>query len=183
MSAEHMAVTVLVPTEYLARVRILAERRRLPTARHNAPGHSAPGFGWGRFRVQSASVLTPRAHAHCATLRRMKYEILGLGPTETEVMEALWVHGPLTVKQVHAKIEAYRLIAYTTILTVSARMEEKGLITRHTNGADYNGARLLTPTVTRVELLTHAVVAVCDNLNASADDRAAVVAVLGNADA
>jgi predicted transcriptional regulator len=54
----------------------------------------------------------------------MKYEILGLGPTETEVMEALWVHGPLTVKQVHAKIEAYRLIAYTTILTVSARMEE-----------------------------------------------------------
>jgi predicted transcriptional regulator len=92
------------------------------------------------------------------------------------------VHGPLTVKQVHAKIEAYRLIAYSTILTVSARMEEKGLIARHTTGADYNGARLLTPTVTPVELLTQAMVAVCDNLNTSADDRAAVVAVLGNAD-
>ena len=38
----------------------------------------------------------------------------------------LWVHGPLTVKQIHEKILAYRLIAYTTILTTSTRMEEKG---------------------------------------------------------
>jgi predicted transcriptional regulator len=29
----------------------------------------------------------------------MKYVIPGLGPTETEIMEALWAHGPLTVRQ------------------------------------------------------------------------------------
>ncbi len=46
----------------------------------------------------------------------------GLGPTETEIMDCLWAHGPLTVRQIHAKINAYRLIAYTTILTVSARL-------------------------------------------------------------
>lgn len=113
----------------------------------------------------------------------MKYEILGLGPTETEIMEILWLHGPLTVKQIHARICAYRLTAHTTILTVSGRMEEKGLITRHTTGAAYNGARVLTPAVTRTELITHAVQAVCRNLNASAADRAAALAALGNADA
>jgi predicted transcriptional regulator len=71
----------------------------------------------------------------------MKEDILGLGPTETEIMSCLWVHGLLTVRQIHAKINAYRLIAYTTILTTSARLEEKGLITRHTTGATCNGAR------------------------------------------
>jgi hypothetical protein len=44
-------------------------------------------------------------------------------------------------------------------------------------------ARLLTPAVTRIELLMHAVLAVCSNLNASADDRAAVLAALSKADA
>jgi hypothetical protein len=68
-------------------------------------------------------------------LRRMKEDNLGLGPTETEIMGCLWVHGSLTVKQIHAKINAYRLIAYTTILTTSSRLEEKRLITRHTTGA------------------------------------------------
>ena len=96
----------------------------------------------------------------------MKDGILGLGPTESEIMGCLWLHGPLTVKQIHAKINAYRMIAYTTILTTSARREEKGLITRHTTGAAYNGARLLTPALTRAELLTQAVLAVCRNLNA-----------------
>jgi predicted transcriptional regulator len=109
----------------------------------------------------------------------MKDDILGLGPTETEIMDCLWLHGPLTVRQIHARICAYRLTAYTTILTLSSRMEAKGLITRHTTGAASNGARLLTPAVTRVELLTHAVQAVCQNLNASAADRAAVLATLG----
>ena len=113
----------------------------------------------------------------------MKDDMLGLGPTETEIMGCLWVHGPLTIRQIHTKINAYRLIAYTTILTTSARMEEKGLITRHATSDGYNSALLLTPTVTRVELLTHAVQAVCQNLNASADDRAAVLAALGDADA
>jgi predicted transcriptional regulator len=98
-------------------------------------------------------------------------------------MDCLWTHGPLTVRQVRAMIQAKRPIAYTTILTVSSRMEEKGLITRPTMGVAYNGTRLLTPAHTRVELLTQAVLAVCRNLNASVDDRAAVLAALGNVDA
>ena len=113
----------------------------------------------------------------------MKDDFSVLGPTETEIMGCLWVHGPLTIKQIHTKIRACREIAYTTILTTSARMEEKGLIARHTTGAACNGALLLTPTVTRVELLTNAVQAVCRNLHATGNDRAAVIAVLGDADA
>jgi predicted transcriptional regulator len=100
----------------------------------------------------------------------MNYAIPGLAPTETEIMSCLWAHGPLTVRQVRAMIQSHRPIAYTTILTMSSRMEEKGLITRHTTGAAYNGTLLLTPAVTRVELLTQAVLAVCRNLNARAND-------------
>jgi BlaI family penicillinase repressor len=137
----------------------------------------------GRFRIQSVPILIPLVFLSYAILRRMKEEILGLGPTELEVMNCLWAHGPLTVRQIHKKIHAYRLIAYTTILTVSSRMEDKGLITRHTTGAAYNGVRLLTPAVTRVKFLTHAVEGVCNNLNVNADDRAAALAVLSNVDA
>ncbi|MEO7908593.1 MAG: BlaI/MecI/CopY family transcriptional regulator [Roseiflexaceae bacterium] len=75
----------------------------------------------------------------------MKYDTLGLGATETEVMDCLWMHGPLTIRQIHARICAYRLVAYATILTVSGRMEEKGLITHYSTGAPYNGPRMLTP--------------------------------------
>jgi predicted transcriptional regulator len=113
----------------------------------------------------------------------MKYEILGLGPTETEMLGCLWVHGRLTVKHIHAKINAYRLIAYTTLLTTSARMEEKELIMCQATSDGYNSAFLLTATVKRVELLTHAVHAVCRNLNASAADRAAALAALSTDDA
>jgi BlaI family transcriptional regulator, penicillinase repressor len=116
-------------------------------------------------------------------LGRMKYVILGLGPTETEVMEALWAHGPLTVREVHTVIKKRRKIAYTTVLTLSSRMEEKGLITRHTTGAAYNGVRLLTPVITRVELLTQTVREACRSLNASAADRTAVLTALSAADA
>ncbi len=50
-------------------------------------------------------------------------------------------------------------------------------------GAAYNGPRVLTPAVTRVELLTQAVLTVCENMHASADDRAALLAALSDADA
>jgi predicted transcriptional regulator len=45
-------------------------------------------------------------------------------------MEIVWLHGPLTVKQLHAKICAYRLAALTSIQTVSGRMVRKGLFAR-----------------------------------------------------
>ncbi len=123
----------------------------------------ALGFGQGHFRVQSVPILQSTLPTHHAMLRRMKYVILGLGPTETEIMEALWAHGPLTVRQVRAMIQTHRPIAHTTIF--------------------YNGARLLTPAITRVELLTQTVRESCRSLNASAADRAAVLDALSNADA
>ena len=52
--------------------------------------------------------------------------IVSLGPNETESMGCLWAPGPLTVKQIHKKIQAYRMIAYTSMLTMSARLAEKG---------------------------------------------------------
>jgi hypothetical protein len=73
----------------------------------------------------------------------MKEDIMGLGPTDAEILHCLSIcrMGRLPFDRfTRRKIDVYRLIAYTTILTTSPRLEEKGLITRHTTGAAYNGA-------------------------------------------
>ena len=56
----------------------------------------------------SVPIPQPIPSVSCAILHRMKYVILGFGPTETEIMEALWAYGPLTVRQVRAEIQAHR---------------------------------------------------------------------------
>src|SRR4051794_7878776 len=103
--------------------------RTLPVIRQLRRGALWPRPG--AFRSASALILQPTPRSLYAILRRMKYIVPGLGPTETEVMEALWARGPLTVREVRAIIQANRPVAYATILTVSGHMEEKGLITRH----------------------------------------------------
>lgn len=105
------------------------------------------------------------------------------GPTEREILAILWEHGPLTVRQVRAILQKHRPIAYTTILTVSGRMEEKGLLLRTTMGAPYNGTRTLTPAVSRAELIAHAVMKVCSDFGVTATDCNAVLVTLGCADA
>lgn len=109
----------------------------------------------------------------------MKDDIFGLGPLEAEIMDCLWVHGPLTIKQIYAKINAYRTLAYMTVVTVCGRLEAKGVLMCHTPGRP----RVLTPAVTRVELLTHIVRAHCRSLNASDGERAALLIALSDDDA
>jgi predicted transcriptional regulator len=49
--------------------------------------------------------------------------------TELEVLKALWEHGPGTVRQVHAHLQAQGCrAAYTTILTHLQRLEAKGYV-------------------------------------------------------
>ena len=57
-----------------------------------------------------------------------------LGPTEARVMELCWQRGPLTVKKALFHFEGKPKPAYTTIMTVMARLAEKGLLNRKKDG-------------------------------------------------
>lgn len=49
---------------------------------------------------------------------------------ELEILQALWTHGPSTVKQVHARLRRRPRRGYTTVLKLLQIMSEKGLVER-----------------------------------------------------
>jgi predicted transcriptional regulator len=53
-----------------------------------------------------------------------------LGEAELAVLRVLWDHGPQTVRDVMQRLhERGRRVAYTTVLTFLARLEQKGCVT------------------------------------------------------
>ena len=62
------------------------------------------------------------------------------GELERAVLEVLWGDDAgdwLTVREVHAALEAERGLAYTTVMTVLARMAKKGLVEQRRDGKAY----------------------------------------------
>lgn len=53
-----------------------------------------------------------------------------LGPLETEIMDAVWKRGEVTVRDVHEALAELRPIAYTTVMTTLGRLADKGLLRR-----------------------------------------------------
>jgi len=53
-----------------------------------------------------------------------------LAPSEVEVMQILWAHGPQKVSAVHQRIAAARGVAYTTVMTTMQHLAKKGLLVR-----------------------------------------------------
>ncbi|MDQ3618533.1 MAG: BlaI/MecI/CopY family transcriptional regulator [Actinomycetota bacterium] len=53
-----------------------------------------------------------------------------LGPLESEIMDVVWDHAEVTVRDVHESLTATRPIAYTTVMTTLGRLAEKGLVKR-----------------------------------------------------
>jgi predicted transcriptional regulator len=60
-----------------------------------------------------------------------------LGSLELEVMHVMWQTGQATVKQLVDTINHRRPIAYTTVMTVMARLTDKGLLRRTKEGKRY----------------------------------------------
>lgn len=63
-----------------------------------------------------------------------------LGPLEAEVMQVMWSHGaPLTVRVVLDELNDGRSpqLAYTTVMTVMARLAEKEILARRRDGRGY----------------------------------------------
>lgn len=64
-----------------------------------------------------------------------------LGPLEYEILRALWGHAPSNVSRVLEQVNAARpadqRIAYTTAMTVLARLYDKGILDRRRRGRGY----------------------------------------------
>ncbi len=76
-----------------------------------------------------------------------------LGDLESEVMEIIWsLKGEASVKCVAEILSKKRKIAYTTVMTIMARLANKGVLARHMNGASY----LYKPKVTKDRFIAKA---------------------------
>lgn len=60
-----------------------------------------------------------------------------LGDLELAIMEVLWERGPATVREVREALAENRQIAYTTVMTVMARLADKGILSRKKEGRAY----------------------------------------------
>jgi predicted transcriptional regulator len=78
-------------------------------------------------------------------------------PTESEleIMQVLWEHGPLTVRQVNDKLQEQRKVGYTTTLKIMQIMTEKELLTRNTAHRSHVYTPALPPDQVKSSILDH----------------------------
>lgn len=77
-----------------------------------------------------------------------------LGEAELAVLRVLWDHGPQTVREVMQRLhERGRHVAYTTVLTFLARLEQKGSVTSDKTDVAYvYRAKASRNSVTRIRV-------------------------------
>jgi BlaI family penicillinase repressor len=84
-----------------------------------------------------ATAAQPAAIPASAPNGERRRSILDLAPFELDCMNALWPLGEASVKQVQESLMARRPRAYTTIMTILDRLEQKGIVTRRKVGRAY----------------------------------------------
>ena len=68
----------------------------------------------------------------------MRPEEIELGDAELEVLVQLWDGGPQTVREVMNRLHGLgRKLAYTTVLTVLTRLEQKEYVASNRSGSAY----------------------------------------------
>jgi predicted transcriptional regulator len=63
-----------------------------------------------------------------------RHSILDLAPLELECLSILWPMGEGTVRDIHHALAASKPRAYTTVMTIMDRLEQKGIVTRRKVG-------------------------------------------------
>jgi BlaI family penicillinase repressor len=56
---------------------------------------------------------------------------------ELEILKVLWEQGPASVRAVHRQLARTEDLAYNTVQTLLRIMEDKGLVTHHTDGRTF----------------------------------------------
>ncbi len=90
-------------------------------------------------------------------------------------MDCVWDKGSASVKDVYEVLHVKKGIAYTTVMTVTGRLAEKGLLNKHQSGNKY----IYTPVYTKQELMDMVSKEVLTGL--FADDRQPVLSNLVDA--
>jgi predicted transcriptional regulator len=83
-----------------------------------------------------------------------------LGDLEADVMDVLWLRRQATVREVHGCLCEEREIAYTTVMTVMARLTQKKLLVREKDG----NAFIYAPVLSKKEFTKRAVSEIVDGL-------------------
>src|SRR5574341_2234543 len=97
---------------------------------------------------------------------------LGLGPLEAQVIEHVWAHGEVTVRDVYDALRQERDLAYTTIMTVVHNLHRKGLLSQRIEG----NTHFYTATQTKTEFIKSKVGDLLDALlDDFSEDRKSVV--------
>ena len=73
-------------------------------------------------------------------------------PLELRCLQALWRLGEGTVHDVRKVVSKDRILAYTTVMTLLARLEKRGSVTRRKPGRSY----IYRPKISRDALREHA---------------------------
>ncbi len=68
-----------------------------------------------------------------------------LGDLEYAVMQVVWDHQRVTVRDVADILNQQRPLAYTTVMTVMSRLAEKGILRQHRVGRAYEYEAAFTP--------------------------------------
>lgn len=75
--------------------------------------------------------------------------------SELEIMQILWEHGPLTVRQVNEEMNRYRKVGYTTTLKIMQIMADKKLLSRDTASRSHIYAPEISPEEVQTDVLNH----------------------------
>jgi predicted transcriptional regulator len=66
-----------------------------------------------------------------------RHSILDLAPLELDCLSVLWPMGEGAVRDIHRALAATRPRAYTTVMTIMDRLEQKGIVERRKVGRAY----------------------------------------------
>ena len=75
--------------------------------------------------------------------------------SELEILQLLWEHGPMTVRDLNDKLNKERKVGYTTSLKMMQIMTEKGLLSRDTGERSHIYSPLLRVEEVQSSLLNH----------------------------
>ncbi|GIN92375.1 transcriptional regulator [Siminovitchia terrae] len=71
------------------------------------------------------------------------------GPLEAKIMDILWCHDEMTIKDVQQSLEREKPMNFNTVMTVMNRLVEKGVLQKRTEGRSY----VYRPVQSRMEFL------------------------------
>lgn len=84
-----------------------------------------------------------------------------LGELESDIMNIIWKLETASVRDVLAKLEKKRKVAYTTVMTVMTRLVDKGILKRR---LDNDGAYLYRPSQKKNDFMASASKKIVKNL-------------------